>query len=117
MRPLRWTSNPLYTGPRKENFSCHANGAADYNVLHDHTLTKTAGYGALANAGDPDGDPLTVTAINGTALVDGTATITLDSGAQVIMNADGSFTYTPPAAYTTALDTPDSFTYTFTDSV
>ncbi|MBX9583024.1 MAG: cadherin-like domain-containing protein [Gemmataceae bacterium] len=53
----------------------------------------------LANDSDPDGDPLSVTAVSTPA--HGTA----------VRNADGTVTYTPAAGYTG----PDSFTYTVSD--
>ncbi len=67
------------------------------------TLEDTALSGnVLSNDSDPDGDPLTVVNIG-----------TFDSAmaGTVAMNADGSFTYTPPAGYCGA----DSFDYAITD--
>lgn len=71
----------------------------------------------LANDTDPDGDPLTVTRINGEAIaVDGT--VVLASGASVTLNADGSLNYAQNGAFET-LNTGDtaaeSFTYTVID--
>ncbi|EAQ98956.2 retention module-containing protein [Congregibacter litoralis] len=64
-------------------------------VEEDTPLTITV----LTNDADPDGDPLTVTAI--TQPANGTA----------VLNADGTVTYTPNADY----NGPDSFTYTISD--
>jgi len=62
-------------------------------------LIVPAGTGVLANDSDPDGDSLTAT--NASAASHGT----------VVLNADGSFTYTPTDLYVG----PDSFTYTAND--
>lgn len=74
--------------------------AADdsYNVAHDQPYNQPA-PGVLANDSDPNGDPLT--AVLATGPTHGT----------LALNADGSFTYTPNAAYTGS----DSFTYTASD--
>ena len=66
---------------------------------------------------DPDGDPLTVTAVNGEAADIGSE-IALPSGALLTLNDDGSFDYDPNGAFD---DVPagemetDSFTYTIDD--
>ncbi|MEM7049395.1 MAG: IPTL-CTERM sorting domain-containing protein [Acidobacteriota bacterium] len=66
---------------------------------------------------DPDGDPMTVTAVNGMAASVGVQ-ITLGSGALLTVNANGTFSYDPNGAFETlaagATDT-DSFTYTIDD--
>ncbi|HEY7941691.1 MAG TPA: Ig-like domain repeat protein [Candidatus Limnocylindrales bacterium] len=64
-------------------------------------LTVPAGSGVLANDTDGDGDTLTAT--NATSAGHGT----------VVLNADGSFTYTPTDLYVGA----DSFTYTANDGM
>ena len=61
---------------------------------------------------DPDTDPLTVTEVNGTPITSG-GTINLPSGATLVMNSDGSFTYDDNGAITSG--SPDSFTYTIDD--
>jgi len=70
----------------------------------------------LANDGDEDEDDLSVIAVNGNpGAVD--EPITLESGALLAVNADGTFVYDPNGAF----DPPfgetetDSFTYTITD--
>jgi len=68
---------------------------------------------------DPDGDPLTVTAVNGAA-GDVGAQITLPSGALLTLNSDGTFAYDPNGQFETLAigDTDsDSFTYTISDGV
>ena len=53
-----------------------------------------------------------MTEVNGTPITSG-GPITLPSGATLVMNSDGSFTYDDNGA--TALGSPDSFTYTIDD--
>ena len=71
----------------------------------------------FSNDGDPEGDPLELTNINGET-VEGTATITLPSGAVMTVNSDGEYTYDPNSQYDylgpgeTALET---FEYTISD--
>ena len=66
---------------------------------------------------DPNGDALTVTEVNGRAAGVGTS-VTLDSGARLTLNADGSFDYDPNNQFE-ALDAgdtaTDSFVYTLSD--
>ena len=78
-------------------------------------------FGVLGNDTDKDGDAITVTAVNGSAVSVGTQ-ITLASGALLTLNADGTYVYDPNhvfdwlpdfnssgASNTTATDT---FSYT-----
>ena len=71
-----------------------------YTTSENHVpLTVTAATGVLANDTDPDGDPLTaVLAANA-------------SHGNVVLNANGSFTYTPNAGFKGS----DSFTYNAND--
>jgi len=64
----------------------------------------------LGNDTDPDGDDLVVAEINGNPVNPGDV-ITLPSGGELIVNADGSVTYTPFENS----NEPDSFTYTVSD--
>lgn len=84
-----------------------------YNVVHNATLDLTAPEspagvieGVLPENADSDPDPGDV--LNAVLVGDGSTTL----GGTVTLNADGSFTYTPPA------DTvgTDSFTYYVTDT-
>ncbi|AFY76517.1 hypothetical protein Ple7327_1106 [Pleurocapsa sp. PCC 7327] len=76
-----------------DNFSTNEDTAINGNVLVDN------GNGADS---DPNSNPLTVTAVNGTAVSSGTpTTIILGSGASITMNADGTFSYNPNNAYQT----------------
>lgn len=66
---------------------------------------------------DADGDPLTVSAVNGNAANVGTE-ITLASGALLTLNSEGSFSYDPNAQFESLNDgetDTDSFTYTISD--
>lgn len=72
----------------------------------NYTTEKNTGLdvdapGVLANDSDPDGDTITIIAHDTTS----------SAGGQVTLNADGSFTFTPPSD-TTGVDT---FTYTVSD--
>ncbi len=64
----------------------------------------------LGNDTDPDGDDLVITDINGTPVNPGDV-IALPSGGEIIVNSDGSVTYTPLENS----NEPDSFTYTVSD--
>ncbi|HLB80297.1 MAG TPA: tandem-95 repeat protein, partial [Dongiaceae bacterium] len=70
-----------------------------YAVNEDTALTIGAALGVLANDGDVDGDPLSAALVGGPA-----------NGA-VVLNADGSFVYTPNANFKGA----DGFTYSVSD--
>jgi large repetitive protein len=70
-----------------------------YSTANNKNLAVSAASGVLGNDSDPDGDSLTV--VGNTAPAHGT----------VVVNADGSFTYTPTAGYVGL----DSFTYTVSD--
>jgi VCBS repeat-containing protein len=87
------------------------------NAVYVGSVFIDNGYGEDR---DPDGPPIQVIAVNGQPVVG--QTITLESGAKLRLNADGSFSYDPngqfdlPAAGTGAVGTTatDSFTYTIT---
>lgn len=71
----------------------------------------------LANDSDPDGDPLSVTAVNGQAIAVG-GSVTLASGASVSLNADGTLSYAQNGAFdtlNTGESAADSFAYTVSD--
>jgi VCBS repeat-containing protein len=74
-----------------------------YATFRNQPLTVPAGTGVLANDTDPDGDPLTVTAV--TQPTGGAGTVTV--------NANGGFTYTPTTGYTGTT----TFTYTAGDGL
>jgi Ca2+-binding RTX toxin-like protein len=71
----------------------------------------------LGNDSDADGDPLSVSAVNGVGANVGTQ-ITLPSGALLTLNADGTYTYDPNGAFDSLNEgqsTNDAFSYTVTD--
>lgn len=74
-----------------------------YTATGNVGLDVPAGSGVLANDGDPDPDPLTVTAFDATSAITGTVNVA----------TNGAFTYTPPRGYTGA----DSFAYTVSDGM
>ncbi len=74
--------------------------ADSYTLNEDQALTVAVGSGLLANDSEADGDPFTAVLATGVS----TGTLTL--------NANGSFTYTPPANYNGVI----SFTYRARDA-
>ena len=112
-----YTPDPNYHGP--DSFTYHASDGSHasnvvtvditvndvndapvavgdgYATAEDTPLTVLPASGVLANDSDPDGDPIT-------AVLDTNA-----SHGQVVLDADGGFTYTPNQNE----NGPDSFTY------
>jgi Ca2+-binding RTX toxin-like protein len=89
-----------------------------FNVMEDGVLTASvlADNGNGADS-DPNGDPLTITAVNGEAANVGMQ-ISLASGALLTLNADGSFSYDQNGAFNNLAEgaqAMDSFTYTISD--
>jgi hypothetical protein len=82
-----------------------------YMETMGQTLTVDASNGLLQSAYDSTGAAVTVTAVNGTALTNGSATVTLASGSNLTVNSDGSFTYTSAAG----LQGADDFSFTASD--
>jgi Ca2+-binding RTX toxin-like protein len=74
----------------------------NYTVAENAVLTGNV----ITNNGNPDTDP------NGLALSVQSATLTTAHGGSVVLNADGSFSYTPATGYYGA----DSFQYTLQNS-
>ena len=70
-----------------------------YVVDEGTSVGYSAGLGVLGNDADADGDMLTATLLNG------------PSNGTLMLNSDGSFTYTHNGSETTG----DSFTYTVSD--
>ena len=88
-------------------------------VAQDDVFTANEGNtmsgDVLANDHDPDNDGLTVTAVNGDAAnVD--SAITLASGAELTVNADGTFAYSTNGAFD-SLGAGETHTETFTYTV
>ncbi|MGI9475630.1 MAG: choice-of-anchor C family protein [Hyphomicrobiaceae bacterium] len=87
--------------------------AATEGELLAGDLTSDNGAGPDS---DPDtGDSIQVVAINGTAVAVGVP-VTIDSGAVVTLQADGTFTYVPPDAAGTTAIYNDTFTYEIQDT-
>lgn len=66
-------------------------------------------FDVRGNDGDPDGDPLSVTQINGTNIAPGNSIAV--TGGTVTLNANGTLTFTPTANFNGS----PSFTYTVSD--
>ena len=80
-------------------------------------VDRTLAGNVLANDTDPDGDPLIVTAVNGDTSAVGQM-VTLPSGAQLTVNADGTFIYEPDNAFpglAAGEEARDGFSYFVTD--
>ncbi|MDH3666726.1 MAG: Ig-like domain-containing protein [Paracoccaceae bacterium] len=108
-----WTFSDLFS------FAGGSGNAAPDAVNDGYAVAEDAALNGnvLGNDSDPDGDPLSVTAVNGQAVNVGSQ-ITLASGALLTVNADGTFSYGQNGAFD-GLDTGqtgnDSFTYTASD--
>ncbi|APZ90894.1 cadherin-like domain-containing protein [Fuerstiella marisgermanici] len=92
--------------------------AAQSGLVSENSLmSKAAAIGLLSGAADPDGDSLFVSAINGAPLVPGQP-ISLPSGAEITVNADGSLLYNPTVVFDGLTDGEtgsDSLTFTISD--
>ncbi len=95
-------------------------GVADnYTAVEGTTTVKTT---VLVNDTDPEGNALTVTQFatttsgSGALVANGTNTITTALGGTVVMNSDGTYTYTAPARnHGDATPDIDSFAYKASD--
>ncbi|MBU4323969.1 MAG: tandem-95 repeat protein, partial [Gammaproteobacteria bacterium] len=86
----------------------------DTDVTDENT---PADGNVLGNDTDPNGDTLSVSAVNGNAA--GVATPVLGTHGTLVLNADGSYSYTPTAsaqALKAGESIDDVFTYTVTDA-
>jgi hypothetical protein len=73
----------------------------------------------VGNDTDADGDPLTVTHINGISIING-QTVALADGSSLTVNTDGSFSYATNSAFdylTAGQVGTSSFTYTISDGM
>jgi uncharacterized repeat protein (TIGR01451 family) len=91
-----FVAGTLMTTPLARNDSYTATGNVRIQV--------PAGSGVLANDSDPDGVGPAITATAGS--------FSSAQGGDVVLAADGSFTYNPPAGF----EGSDSFTYTLNDN-
>ncbi len=76
-----------------------------FTVVEDGSVTVNV----LGNDSDVDGNPLTVTQVNGTAITDGGPAVAVTNGS--VQLVAGQLIFTPAANY----NGPASFTYTITD--
>ncbi|MEM7252470.1 MAG: LamG-like jellyroll fold domain-containing protein, partial [Pseudomonadota bacterium] len=84
------------------------------SIVNGNAITDDTGSGADS---DPDGDPFTVTQVNGAAYTPGSP-IALGSGAQVTFQPTGFFTYNPNGAFDGLApggSAMDAFTYQIGD--
>ncbi|TQV85242.1 retention module-containing protein [Exilibacterium tricleocarpae] len=94
-----------------------------YSASEGDSLTIDAAAGVLNNDTDAEGSALSVTEVAvdtsgaGAVAVDGVTSIATALGGSVIVNADGSFSYTAPASldHSAADVLQDSFTYRTSD--
>ena len=84
-------------------------------IAVDETVTTApdtpVDVGVLANDSDPNGDPLTVTEVNGVAITPGTVQVITVPNGTVTVAADGMITVTPDTGFAGDIDVP----YTITD--
>ncbi len=88
-----------------------------YDTAADTVLTLSAETGVLANDTDPDGDPLTVVAVDGEG-GDVGRRLALASGALLTVEADGALVYDPNGSFedlSAGDETSDAFAYTVSD--
>ena len=86
-----------------------------FSVSANAVLNQDVTPGTVGQDSDPDGDALTVTAVNGGGIG---GVINLGSGASVIMNANGSFSYNQNGAFAglaPGASANDSFQYIISD--
>jgi VCBS repeat-containing protein len=115
-----------FDGTATETVTVTVTGANDAPVAQDDVFATdedtVVNGNVLADNGngpddDIDGDPLTITQVNGSTANVGTQ-IVLASGALLLLNADGSFAYDPNGQFDAlgpGESAQDSFTYTISD--
>ncbi|MCP4982821.1 MAG: Ig-like domain-containing protein, partial [Gammaproteobacteria bacterium] len=94
-----------------------------YTIAEGGNLNIGALSGVLNNDSDPEGSPVNVAQYatdnsgTGAVSVDGVTTIATTLGGTVVVNLDGSFTYTAPASldHSSSSTLTDSFAYMATD--
>ena len=90
---------------------------SDTDTTQQGTAISVSAPGVLGNDSDPNGDQLSVSAVNGNA-PDVGQEITLASGALLTVETDGSYDYDPNGAFSSLAGgetDSDSFTYTVAD--
>ena len=108
MSLINFTATDSHGASTQFTDSIDVNGVNDNPIAMDDgfaTDEKTAVGGSLfadnghgADTDPDDGDSFTVTAVNGTAVSDGDV-VSLDSGAEVTIHANGTFSYDPNGAF------------------
>ena len=109
-----------YGGTAAASLIVHIIGQNDAPIANDDAsstdedtqVTVNAANGILSNDTDVDGESLTVGSVNGQSGNVGTQ-VTLNSGALLTVNADGSYTYDPNGSFD-GLDVGETATDTFT---
>jgi len=89
----------------------------DTAVTDEDTALSVPADGVLDNDTDPESDPLTVAAVNGST-GDVGSPITLSSGAQLQLDSNGGYAYDPNGAFENLADgqaATDTFSYTVSD--
>jgi VCBS repeat-containing protein len=108
---FKLTITPVNDGPDAVNDATTTDEDTSVSVLAGVTT------GLLANDSDVDGPSISISQVNGSAFVAGSA-VTLASGATVTVQASGAYLYNPNGAFEVLrpgqTDT-DSFTYTISD--
>ncbi len=107
----------IFDGNRQFNFTNLITTGGDTGLTNENVVLNVNAAGILANDFDPDGDPLTVAAVNGQITAVGQQ-ITLSSGALLTVNANGSYSYDPNGKFnglTSGQTAKDSFIYTVSD--
>ncbi|WP_141317248.1 Ig-like domain-containing protein, partial [Halomonas halmophila] len=125
---ITFTAAPDYTGPATFDYQI-TDGTATASATVNGTVTAvndppvavndsftvaedgSTSVAVLGNDSDVDGDPLSVTAIDGQAVTAGVPVTLADGSGTATLQADGSITFTPAANY----NGPASFDYRITD--
>ena len=93
----------VYTGNHKPTATCYNQPPKALDDINSTLLNTPVNGQVLTNDSDPDGDPLVVTTTPVAAPTHGT----------VVLNSDGTYTYTPATGYIGQ----DQFTYQMCDQV
>ena len=96
-------SGEVYTGNHKPTATCYNQPPKALDDINSTLINTPVNGQVLTNDSDPDGDPLVVTTTPVAAPTHGT----------VVLNSDGTYTYTPATGYIGQ----DQFTYQMCDQV
>jgi uncharacterized repeat protein (TIGR01451 family) len=95
------TGNDIVLTSQSGTVNTAPTAGIDLYTTPANTPLSVASPGVLANDSDPDSDPITITTFSPIS----------SQGGSVVVNANGSFTYTPPVSFLG----DDEFTYVITD--